>query len=161
MLRIAKILKSHGTDGAVLVSAPEFDLTDFTEPVLIYFDGLPVPFFIENCSERGTGKYIIHLNDVNSLKDAEEMTGRDIFVESDETTESATDFDFTGWKVLDGEELIGTVESIEPIPGNLCLNIKPIDGSKDQFMIPLHEDFIDELDEQNQEMKLTLPEGLY
>ena len=161
MLRIAKILKSHGTDGAVLVSAPEFDLTDFTEPVLIYFDGLPVPFFIESGTERGTGKYIIHLNDVNSLKDAEEMTGRDIFIESEDQAESVADIDLTGWKVFDKGTPIGTVESIEPIPGNLCLNIKPETENKASFMIPLHEDFIDGLNVHDHEVRLSLPEGLY
>ena len=47
MFRIAKVLKSNGISGDLLVSAPEVDLAEITGPVFIEFDGLPVPFFIE------------------------------------------------------------------------------------------------------------------
>ncbi len=154
MLRIAKILKSHGVDGAVLISAPEFDPTDFSEPVLIYFDGLPVPFFIEESTPRGINRYVVRLTDVSCLKDAEEMVGRDIFIESDEASASDEGFDFIGWKVYDKGTLIGEVSDIEPIPGNLCLYVGDI-------MIPLNEDFIESADPDTKELFLVLPEGLY
>ncbi len=154
MLRIAKILKSHGVDGAVLVSAPEFDPADFSEPVLIVFDGLPVPFFIEESSPRGVNRYIIRLTDVSCLKDAEEMVGRDIFIESDEAAATDDGCDFTGWKVYDKGTPIGEVDGMEPIPGNLCLYVGDI-------MIPLNEDFIESADPDTKELFLVLPEGLY
>ena len=154
MLRIAKILKSHGVDGAVLVSAPEFDPADFSEPVLIVFDGLPVPFFIEESIPRGVNRYIIRLTDVSCLKDAEEMVGRDIFIESDESAGTDAGYDFTGWKVYDKGTPIGEVNGMEPIPGNLCLYVGDI-------MIPLHEDFIESADPDTKELFLVLPEGLY
>ena len=56
MLQIAKILKSNGVEGGLLVSAPEFDLETIKGPVLIEFDGLPVPFFMEECTPRGVNK---------------------------------------------------------------------------------------------------------
>ena len=49
MLPIAKILKSDGTDGGLLISERGVDFfsdIDRKEPVFIEFDGLPVPFFI-------------------------------------------------------------------------------------------------------------------
>ena len=49
MLKIAKVLKSNGTEGEIVISflgiLPE-DI-DTTEPVFIFFDGLPVPFYFE------------------------------------------------------------------------------------------------------------------
>ncbi len=161
MLCIAKILKSYGTDGALIVSAPEYDPADFTEPVLICFDGLPVPFFIEESAPRGVNRYIIRLTDVCCLKDAEEMVGRDIFVESGEGPHSETDFDFIGWKVYDNGLLIGAVEDIEPIPGNFCLDVKLSGDGEVSVMIPLHGDFIDSIEPDTRELFLTLPEGLY
>lgn len=161
MLCIAKILKSYGTDGALIVSAPEYDPADFTEPVLICFDGLPVPFFIEESTPRGVNRYIIRLTDVRCLKDAEEMVGRDIFIESGGESHSETDFDFIGWKVYDNGSLIGIVEDVEPIPGNFCLDVKLSGGSEVSVMIPLHEDFIDSIEPDTRELFLILPEGLY
>ena len=41
MLNVAKILKSNGTDGGLLISSPvDFESLDFAEPVYLEFDGL-------------------------------------------------------------------------------------------------------------------------
>lgn len=158
MLRIAKVLKSNGVDGDVLVSAPDVALEDLQGPVLIDFDGLPAPFFIESCSRKGTGKYVIHLTDVCNLEDAEELVGR--FLMSDEVEEEDDAVqDFTGWKVLNRGDYVGTVTDCEPIPGNLCLYLKPAEDA-DEIIIPLHEDLIISIDEDSLTLNLNLPDGL-
>lgn len=158
MLRIAKVLKSNGVDGDVLVSAPDIALEEIQGPVLIDFDGLPAPFFIESCSRRGTGKYIVHLTDVCNLEDAEELVGR--FLMSDEVEEEDDAVqDFTGWKVLNRGDYVGTVTDCEPIPGNLCLYLKPAEDA-DEIIIPLHEDFVISIDEDSLTLNLNLPDGL-
>ena len=158
MLRIAKVLKSNGVDGDVLVSAPDVALEDLQGPVLIDFDGLPAPFFIESCTRRGSGKYIIHLTDVCNLEDAEELVGR--FLWSDEVDEDDDEAqDFTGWKVLNRGDYVGTVTDCEPIPGNLCLYLKPAEDA-DEIIIPLHEDLIISIDEESLTLNLNLPDGL-
>ena len=158
MLRIAKVLKSNGVDGDVLVSAPDVALEDLQGPVLIDFDGLPAPFFIESCTRRGSGKYIIHLTDVCNLEDAEELVGR--FLWSDEVEEDDYEAqDFTGWKVLNRGDYVGTVTDYEPIPGNLCLYLKPAEDA-DEIIIPLHEDLIISIDEESLTLNLNLPDGL-
>ena len=158
MLRIAKVLKSNGVDGDVLVSAPDVALEEIQGPVLIDFDGLPAPFFIEKCARRGTGKYIVHLTDVSNLTDAEEIVGRFLWSDEVEEEEDAQQ-DFTGWKVLNRGELVGTVSDCEPIPGNLCLYLKPAEDA-DEIIIPLHEDLIISIDEDSLTLNLNLPDGL-
>ena len=159
MLRIAKILKSNGVEGGLLVSSPDFDLREIEEPVFIYFDGLPVPYFISDCSQRGQNKYILKLTDIESLKDAEEVVGKDLYLDADlqdfDEGELPLDY-FEGWKVLDKGELLGTAVLLEPIPGNPCLNVETASGL---LLIPLHEDFI--LSAQDEVLALDLPEGLY
>ena len=158
MLRIAKVLKSNGVDGDVLVSAPDVALEDLQGPVLIDFDGLPAPFFIESCSRRGTGKYIVHLTDVCNLEDAEELVGRFLMSDEVEEEDDAAQ-DFTGWKVLNRGDYVGTVTDYEPIPGNLCLYLKPAEDA-DEIIIPLHEDLIISIDEDSLTLNLNLPDGL-
>lgn len=158
MLRIAKVLKSNGVDGDVLVSAPDVALEEIQGPVLIDFDGLPAPFFIESCSRRGTGKYVIHLTDVCNLEDAEELVGRFLMSDEVEEEDDAAQ-DFTGWKVLNRGDYVGTVTDCEPIPGNLCLYLKPAEDA-DEIIIPLHEDFVISIDEDSLTLNLNLPDGL-
>ena len=156
MLQIARILKSNGTEGAVLIGLRDFPAGDIDtkEPVFIEFDGLPVPFFIESVQPRGTSKAIITLTDVSCLEDAEELVGRDIFLDGE--WEDDEEEDFIGWKVFNRGKSLGEVVDIEPIPGNFCIIV-----GGDEIMIPLHEDFVVSLDEDKREMYLDLPEGLY
>ena len=153
MLQIAKILKSNGTDGGLLIGVRDIEVgqIELQEPVFIEFDGLPVPFFIQDIRQRGTSKAIVHLNDIDSLEDAEEVVGRAIYVEGE--WEDEQELDFTGWTLLNRGERVGTVTGMEPIPGNLCLYVG-------EAMVPLHEDLILSVDPDARVLDLDLPDGL-
>ena len=153
MLQIAKILKSNGTDGGLLIGVRDIEVgqIDPQEPVFVEFDGLPVPFFIQDIRQRGTSKAIIHLNDIDNLEDAEEVVGRAIYVEGE--WEDEQELDFTGWTLLNRGERVGTVTGMEPIPGNLCLYVG-------DAMVPLHEDLILSVDPDARVLDLDLPDGL-
>ena len=153
MLQIAKILKSNGTDGGLLIGVRDIEVgqIDPQEPVFIEFDELPVPFFIRDIRQRGTSKAIIHLNDIDSLEDAEEVVGRAIYVEGE--WEDEDELDFTGWTLLNRGEPVGTVTGMEPIPGNLCLYVG-------EAMVPLHEDLILSADADARILDLDIPDGL-
>ena len=153
MLPIAKILKSNGTEGDILIGMLDFDASEINteEPVFVEFDGLPVPFFISDVRPKGSSRAIVHLTDVDNLRDAEELVGREICIEGD--WDDSDDEDFTGWSLYDGERLVGTVDGIEEIPGNPCLIVGDV-------LIPLHEDLIVSADPEKQILVMDLPEGL-
>ena len=162
MLQIAKILKSNGTDGGLLIGVRDIEVgqIDLQEPVFIEFDGLPVPFFIQALQQRGTSKAIIHLNDITSLADAEEVVGRGLFIEGE--WEEEEEMDFTGWTLLNRGERVGTVTGMEPIPGNLCVYVRrnSHSGPDQESLVPLHEDLILSVDAATRTLDLDLPEGL-
>ena len=160
MLQIAKVLKSNGTDGGILIGVRDVELgqIDLKEPVFIEFDGLPVPFFILDIQPKGTGKAVVHLNDVRNLEDAEELVGRAVYAEGYEEDEEEEDF--CGWTVLDKGRRIGEVTGMEYIPGNPCLYVRGSEDSE-EFLVPLHEDFILDADPTSLVLNLDLPEGLY
>lgn len=158
MLPVARILKSFGTDGGLLISSlVDFESLDLKEPVFIVFDGLQVPFFIQDYSPKGF-KAVIHLNDVLNLDDAEEIVGREIFADVELEEEEETDF--SGWTVTDRGRTLGVCTGIEPIPGNLCLYIE-LKDSKKEILIPLHQDFLLSADPEKRILSLDLPDGLY
>ena len=83
MLPVAKVVKSFGTDGGLLLSGNvDLETLDFKEPVFIEFDVLQVPFFILDCQPKG-GKTVVHLNDVRNLEDAEEMVSEAVIGEEE------------------------------------------------------------------------------
>ncbi len=163
MLQVGKILKSNGVDGGLLAGFRDIDIEDIDikEPVFIYFDGLPVPFFIQSIAKKGTDKAIIFLNDVNSLEDAEELVGMGLFMDESlfEDAEDESLFpDVIGWMVEDSEsEIVGVVSDFLDIPANPCLELNTKNGA---VIIPLHEDFILEIDPEKRKLKMEIPSGL-
>jgi len=153
MIPVAKILKSNGTQGDLLIGLLDVSIEEIStnEPVFVIFDGLPVPFFVESITQRGNTRAIVHLTDIDSLQDAEEVVGREILLDAEFEEESEEDF--TGWTLYDKDRLVGTISGLEDIPGNPCLEVA---GA----LVPLHEDFILEADPEQKRLVMDLPEGL-
>ena len=163
LVQIAKVLKSFGTDGGVLLGFRDVMPEDIDpkEPVFIEFDGLPVPFFFDSFSRKGRDKVIAHLTDVVSLEDAEELVGRAVLSEEDSVAEYGDEGpsldDFVGLVVYNRDARVGEITDYEDIPGNPCLYVETASG---QAMIPLHEDFIISIDPDAGEIVMDLPDGL-
>jgi len=163
MIKIARIVKSNGTDGELVMSFQGIDADQLKleEPIFIIFDGIPVPFFVLSMTPRGS-KVLVRLNDINNLKDAEEVVGQDVYIEESSIEDYEDDElsleNLAGWMVQDEEgKEIGEISDYEDIPGNPCLYINTAQGQK---MIPLHEDFIISIDQEHTTLIMNLPEGL-
>ena len=157
MLLSGRVLKSNGIAGELLVSfmgiGPE-DI-DLQEPVFVYFDGLPVPFYFESFVPRGTGRALVKLTGIHCLKDADELAGKDFFVDY---LEAESQEDFTGWTVKDQSgRSVGKVSGYEDIPGNLCIYVATSGG---EVLLPLHEELVLGLDKKSGTLTLSIPDGL-
>ncbi|MBO5472064.1 MAG: hypothetical protein J5976_06470 [Bacteroidales bacterium] len=173
--QVAQVLKSNGTDGELVMGFREIAPEDINlkEPVFIFFDGLPVPFFIESFQKRGQTKALVRLTDIRSQEDVEEIAGKGIFIEESNLPEMSLEEDgyaaLVGWTVLmpaetDGHDTeegalyeVGEITDFMDIPNNPCIEVETINGA---VIIPLHEDFIISLDPEYQEIIMTIPEGL-
>lgn len=164
LIQIARIVKSNGTDGELLASFRDVmpEDIDIQEPVFIYSDGLPVPFFIEKIVPKGRDKALLRLADIRTFDDAEELAGQAVYVNADDYEDVADDEgDFSmlvGWKLcLEDGTQAGTITDFEDIPGNPCLYVDTENG---QVMIPLYEELILSVDDENQVLTMQVPEGL-
>lgn len=148
-----RILKSYGTEGGVIVSAPEVDIEErANEPVFISFDGLPVPFFIEEVTPRGGAKYFVKLEDIDSLEAAEELVGKDADFEED--GEDYAD-EIIGYTLCNQNGTpVGKITAYEDIPGNPCLEIE---GGT---LIPCPDELIVKVDNRNRKIWLEIADGL-
>lgn len=133
LTRIAKVLKSNGTAGEVVMSFPEADPEVIQEngPVFICYDGLPVPFFIESIERRGSVKAVVKLSGIDSFEDAEEIVGRGVYGDSaiyEDTPEESLEA-LVGWTVKDEDgTVLGEIVDYEDIPGNPCIWLETEDG---------------------------------
>ena len=156
-LRVARVLKSNGTEGEILIGFREISPEDLNQKE-------PVPFFIESFSRKGTNRALARLTGVKNLQDAEELVGKDIFAKPDgineyeNTDDGLTVEDLIGWTLKDADgNAVGEITDYEDIPGNTCLYVETKDG---QVMVPLHEDLILSVDEDSESISVSIPEGL-
>ena len=167
--QVAQVLKSNGTDGELVMGFREIAPEDINlkEPVFIYFDGLPVPFFIESFSRRGNTKALVHLTGISSMEDVEEIAGKIVYVAENTLPELTLEEDgyaaLVGWTVLTPAESedeiyeVGEITDFVDIPNNPCIEVETENGA---VMIPLHEDFILAIDPEYKEIVMQIPEGL-
>lgn len=168
MLPIGKVLKSNGTQGEVLIGFRDVAAEDILieEPVYIVFDGLPVPFFIEALTPRGSGRTLMRLSGVDDLRDAEELVGRELLADyfEEEEPEDGPEA-FIGWSI----EGLGEITGWMDIPGNPCLEVRveePAAGTSRAgagartILVPFHEDLILKADGRHRILVMNLPEGL-
>ena len=177
--QVAQVLKSNGTDGELVMSFRDIAPEDINikEPVFIVFDGLPVPFFIESFTRRGNSKALVHLTDIESQEDVEEIVGEAVYIDGVNIPEMTLDEDgyaaLIGWTVLtpsgdfhdvipeEDEDMefmeVGEITDFIDIPNNPCIEVETKNGA---VMIPLHEDFILSVDPEYQEIIMQIPEGL-
>ena len=156
--KIGQVLKSHGADGRTIIRLYDAeDAADIEkEPVYIYFDGLPVPFFITGPAPAGGGKYAVRLTGCHTLEDALEMVGRTLYAPVSEG-EDSQDIDFVGWTLATEDGPVARVTAFEDIPGNPCLEVETERGT---VLVPLNNDFIVKSDPEARVLTMSLPDGL-
>ena len=169
--QVAQVLKSNGTDGELVMGFREIAPEDINlqEPVFIVFDGLPVPFYIEKFTKRGNTKALVHLTDITSMEDVEEITGKAVYIEADQLPEMSLEEDgfaaLIGWTLLTPDQSeeeealieVGEITDFLDIPNNPCIEVETENGA---VMIPLHEDLILSVDPEYQEIIMQIPAGL-
>ena len=192
MHQVAQVLKSNGTDGELVMGFREIAPEDINlkEPVFIYFDGLPVPFFIESFTKRGNTKALVHLTGISSMEDVEEITGKIVYVAKDSLPELTLEENgyaaLVGWTVLTptgdfSTSLEMTREELEMTEDEVEMSEEPelvevgeitdfvdipnnpcieVETENGAVMIPLHEDFILSVDPEYREIIMQIPEGL-
>lgn len=170
LLPVAKVIKSFGTDGGVILryndQAP--DGFSLKEPVFIYFDGLPVPFFISQLLERGNDQLFVKFETIDTLKFAEEIVGELVYMNRKKGRKSKTSAgaqseipDIIGFTIFEKDEsLVGSISAIYPYPDNLCIGVMLANGRESEVLIPLNEDFIIDVDIENEKIVLDLPKGI-
>lgn len=168
LLPVAQIVKSYDTIGEVVVRLTSDLLEDynFKEPVFIYFDGLPVPFFIEKFKSKGASGALIKFETVNDLSHADELLKKEIFVLSELVCDNMEEEDMAsyliGCTVRDGsKKIIGTISDYLDYPGNPCIEVtRTQQHVAEPLLIPFHEELILKFDPKKRTLQMEIPQGL-
>ncbi len=161
---IGKITKSHALKGEVVFNFSDdiFDRTE-SEYLICEIDGILVPFFMEEYRFKSDTSVLVKFEGIDSAEATRQLLGADVYFEKSKAIESGEEdmslrF-FIGFKMTDenGKD-IGVITDIDDNTQNWLFIVENPKG--EEILIPAHEEFISEIDNENKIMKMVLPEGL-
>lgn len=133
-------------------------------PLICEVDGILVPFFIEEYRFRSDSTAIMKLEDIDSIEKAQMLVNSPVYFEKkyqEELDEDEVSLHyFIGFRMIDGDngQDIGTITGIDDNTENWLFIVERPDGS--EALIPAHEEFIADINQETKTMLMDLPLGL-
>jgi 16S rRNA processing protein RimM len=119
-----------------------------------------IPFFIEFTKAHKKNNLRIKFEDINTEEDADSLVKRDVYVLKSEIDidEEFTLKDLIGFTAYDdNDDLIGEIVSLNTSTPQTFFELI---SEKGPILIPVNDDWILEIDEDNKAIYFELPEGL-
>ncbi|MGQ8337248.1 ribosome maturation factor RimM [Sunxiuqinia sp. A32] len=164
--KIGYLQKPHGVRGEMVLQL-EDDYTESLEAyptIFLEIDGLLVPFFLtkDGIRSRSAEAVLVKLDWIDSEEIARKFCGSsayllnsDLIFEEDEMTLHH----LIGFTLIDSlKGKIGEIEQVDDYAGNLLLTVH-FEGQ--EVLIPFNEDFLIRFDEDQKEIELQCPDGIF
>lgn len=160
--------KTHGIKGELNVMIEDdAEIINHCKCIIISIEGIFVPHFLTSIRQKGTQSKLITIENIDSEEEAKPFVGKTIYIlkrdynsyyDQEENEEGGYASDFIGYTIVDddiGE--IGEIIEIETSTDNALFIIQNDDKI---YYIPITEDFITEIDDENNTIFMRLPDGI-
>jgi 16S rRNA processing protein RimM len=163
MIRIGKIVATHGLQGAVILNhiIGHSEWLKKEMPLFIELNKESyIPFFTEQFKAANEEEYIVNLEEVEKVEQAKKLIGKNVYAQEDLLAEKASDSPllWIGFEVTDRKHgKLGKIEDIMLTANQWLAQLTYKDA---EVLIPLIEQTIDGIDLKKKKMQVNLPEGL-
>ena len=160
LIQIGHIIRTHGTSGELQCRMQNTYWEDADATfIILNVDQIYVPFRVTDWRTKGSEDVLLTLQGVNSEQQALRYVGcQALMLRSDlpSDAEQPTDYaSLTGYTLCDATHgKLGTITGIDTSTLNTLVQLD------NGVLLPLHEDFIAEVDVQTKTITVRLPEGL-
>ncbi len=161
-VKIGVIGKPHGVKGEVSFLLDDGFFADELEFdfLLLDIENSLVPFEAMEIREKSDKNLLVKFDDVDTEAVAKKLTGFDVYLEKEniDTDSETVQQGLIGFQVEDSVKgSIGNLVAIQDIENNPLF---VIEQKGNELLIPIHDDFIQDIDESNRVLKVNLPDGL-
>jgi 16S rRNA processing protein RimM len=163
MIRIGKIVATHGLQGAVIMTHIVGN-SQWLKPEDVLFLELHkesyIPFFISQLKTLNDEEYVLNLEDTNSNEAARKLVGKNVYVNEDILSKHATDSPllWIGFNVVDREK--GSLGPIEDVLQAGPQWLAKITYNDKEVLLPLVDDMILDVNMKNKFVRMDLPDGI-
>ena len=157
VISIGKITRTHGKRGEIqcLMSNEYWDNADATF-LILNIDNILVPFRVLDWRGKGSDSLIFQLDHITDEQAAQQLIGCQVYMLLTDLNEDEelmpTWQSLLGYRVLDTDQgELGTITDVDETTINTLITL-----DNDQ-LLPLHEDFIIDIDQANKLLTICLP----
>jgi len=168
LVPVGHFRKPHGTKGEIVFSFTDAVAGLTCNPLNNVFliceiDGIFVPFRIENSRSITDSSAYIQLKTIDSEAKARELVHKEVFLPKNQVgvavkNDSLTYDYFIGFTLID--EQLGKIGSIVDVDATTINTLFIVENGNEEILIPAVEEFILQVNENQKELIMTLPEGL-
>ena len=163
MIRIGKIVATHGINGSLILSHVVGKSTWLKKKHILLVEmqkGSYIPYFITQFKPNNEKEYIIELEDIDKIEAAKKLVTKHVYVDESILSDFSSDSPllWIGFILIDdnlGE--IGPIEDVV-LSGNQWL--AKLTYKNKEALVPLIGQFIEKVDIKAKTVRVTLPEGL-
>ncbi len=160
------VQKPHGIHGELVIRFQEefYETLEECPTLFLEIDQLLVPYFIteEGLRFKSGESVITQLKWIDSDKKAKELCGLSVYVDEDDVVvneDELTPNALVGYQLFDVDlGLIGKITDVNDYAGNLLLSVE---YRGKEALVPLNEELIVRFDDENRELEMQIPLGLF
>ena len=163
MIRIGKIVATHGLNGAVILKHIVGNAQWLKKDHVLFVElrkGSHIPYFTTTAKAANDEEYIVTLEDVTTVEEAKKLVGKQAYVQEDVLGKESADSPllWIGFNMVDREKgSLGPVEDVMQAGPQWLAKIT-VEGK--EALIPLVPEIILEVNIRNKYIRVALPEGL-
>lgn len=167
VIEIGRLQQPHGIKGEINALIYDGVDVDRLSCVVLDIDGINVPFFISGIRQRGVQSYLVAIDGIENEQKAASISNKTLFALKKDVGDFGEAYDedgfyaedLIGYKVetVDGG-FNGTITDVDDTTENVLFIVTGEDGA--EYMIPVADEFIAEIDTDTRKIIFDLPEGL-
>ena len=157
VISIGRLTRTHGKRGELqcLMSNEYWDNADATF-LILKLDNILVPFRVLDWRGKGSDNLIFQLEHIYNEQEAQKLVGTEAFMlltdMNQEDEIMPTWQSLVGYSVVDTDQVeLGTVEEVDETTINTLITLN------DGRLIPIHEDFIIDINSEDKRLTICLP----
>ena len=157
VISIGRLTRTHGKRGELqcLMSNDYWDNADATF-IILKLDNILVPFRVLDWRGKGSDSLILQLDHINDEQAAQQLIGTEAFMLISDINQEdeimPTWQSLVGFKVIDTDQgELGIVDIVDETTINTLITLS------DGRLIPIHEDFIIDINAEDQLLTICLP----
>ncbi len=163
MIRIGKIVATHGLNGALIFNHIAGESSWLKKGDVLFVElrkGSEIPYFVVSAKSSNDEEYIVTVEDVLTVEAAKKLVGKHVYVKDEilKAIKTESPLMWIGFNLVDKEKGgLGIIEDVMQT-GHQWLAKLTIEGK--EVLIPLVDEMLLDVNMRNKFVRVDLPEGL-